>query len=97
MPNLSPYARKLQDRIEEIPSFVSEVREEMEKDGYDLMEQVTILILGGVLGGQAFQVAQSDTSLLYELSVFTGLLLTGYATLAMLHFVVSMNRVSKRE
>lgn len=69
----------------------------MEKDGYDLMEQVTILILGGVLGGQAFQVAQSDTNLLFELGVFTGLLLTGYVTLAMLHFVVSMNRISKGE
>lgn len=87
----------IKESITNFSSYINDVRSEMEKDGYDLMEQVTVLILGGVLGGQAFQVAQSDANFFFELGIFTGLLLTGYITLALLHFVVSMNRVSKND
>lgn len=76
--------------------LIKQVREEMKKDGYDLMEQVTILILGGVLGGHAFQVAQSNSPMIVDLIVYIILFSTGYLVLAMIHFVISLQRITDK-
>lgn len=95
---MSEKVKEHSERLESIPddarSTISSVRSEMEKDGLDLLEQVVVLIMGGILGGNAFQIAQSDLPMIVELIAYILLFSTGFLLLGMVHFLVSWNRVS---
>lgn len=73
------------------------VREEMEKDGLDLIEQVTVLILGGMLGGQALSITQQEFPLFIQGGLFLMLLLLGIIVIGVIHFIVSYHRVLASE
>jgi len=68
-------------------------REEMQKDGLDLLEQVIVLVMGGVLGGQAYTIAQRGFVVWVEILLYLLLLTVGVFALGSVHFVVSYNRV----
>lgn len=72
---------------------VQDIREEMEKDFFDLLEQVIVLLLGGVLGGQALSITRADFPLHIELIYYLILLGLGLFTLGTIHFLVSHHRV----
>lgn len=71
----------------------SRVRGEMRKDWLDLLEQVTALIVGGVLGGNALRLANSELPIIYEIILYAVLFAVGFFTLGAMHFVVSYNRI----
>jgi len=71
----------------------SEVKDEMRKDGFDLLEQVLALIMGGVLGGKALELTRSTGSPLGEMIAYFILIVIGFSVLGIIHFVVSFNRV----
>lgn len=74
-------------------SLWGQVREEMQKDGLGLLEQVLALMIGGVLGGKALAIADSNLPMRQELFLFGILFSTGFAVLGITHLVVSVNRV----
>ena len=69
------------------------LKEEMQKDGLDLLEQVLALITGGVLGGNALRLTDANLPILYELGAYAGLFALGFFVLGTTHLVVSYNRV----
>ncbi|WP_335999952.1 hypothetical protein [Halorientalis halophila] len=73
-------------------SLMERIGEEMEKDGLDLLEQVIVLIMGGVLGGQALQVAQAGRSIWYEFGAYAIIFFVGIVTLGFTHLFVSYHR-----
>lgn len=88
-----PLIEWIREYKEEKYTLISDVQEEMEKDGYELVEQVVILILGGILGGQAFRIALADYGMLLTLILYLFLLLVGVLSLGILHFYISYNRI----
>jgi len=74
-----------------------DTREEMEKDGLDLLEQVIVLVMGGVLGGQAYSVTQQGYAIWIEMMLYLIILTVGIIALGSVHFVVSYQRVLKEE
>lgn len=73
--------------------LLKEVGREMEKDGLDLLEQVIALIIGGVLGGMAFQVAIADIPYRQKLLIYVFIFALGVIVLGLTHFFVSFQRV----
>lgn len=73
--------------------LLKEVGREMEKDGLDLLEQVVALIIGGVLGGMAFQVAIVDIAYSEKLILYLFIFCLGIITLGVTHFAISIQRV----
>lgn len=65
--------------IDEMPfeSLKNKVREHEETSIEDSIIDVVTLMLGGIIGGKAFEVASSDYSLAYELGVYFALLSIG--------------------
>lgn len=86
------------DVLSEIQSrlsrYLADVRSELDKDSMDLIEQVVVLITGGVLGGEAHNIAQSSGPIWIELLGFIVLLLTGIMTVGAMHITVATARVS---
>lgn len=82
--------QRIRERLEDIKS-------EMEKDGYDLVEQVAVLTLGGVLGGYAFQISQANYPFWLELPMFMFLLFAGLLILGVIHFFVSWQQLLSEE
>jgi len=78
-------------------SRLEATREEMEKDGLDLFEQVIVLVLGGILGGQAFSIAQTGYPIWIEIFLYLLILTVGVVALGGVHFVVSYHRVLNQE
>lgn len=76
---------------------LEDTREEMEKDGFDLFEQVMVLITGGVLGGQAYSITQEGYPLWLEGSLYLLILSIGIVVLGSLHFLISYYRVLDTE
>lgn len=58
-------------------SLKNKVSEHEETSIEDSVIDVVTLMIGGIIGGKAFEVASSNYSLLYELSVYFGLLVIG--------------------
>ena len=53
------------------------IREKKETDLLDTVIDVVTLMLGGIIGGKAFQVVTAGYSWFYELLIYAGLLLIG--------------------
>ncbi|WP_436348969.1 hypothetical protein [Natronorubrum sp. FCH18a] len=80
-----------------IKSTLSDIRKEMKKDGLDLLEQVLVLITGGILGGKGLSLANSDLPILYEFGAYMVLFAIGMFVLGTTHFVISFQRVVNSE
>lgn len=83
------------DRINALRTVVRNVRKEVEKDGYDLVEQVVVLTLGGVLGGHALTITQADYGLFWQVVLYLLLLTIGLVVLGIVHFLVSYYRINQ--
>lgn len=87
--NWRTYLKKGRERLQN-------VRTEMEKGIFDLVEQVMTLILGGMLGGQALSISQGNYSLLEELLLLLLLIVIGLTVLERLHFLMTYKCVLRK-
>lgn len=83
----------IRSQFQSAREVIGATRKEMEKDGLDLLEQVLVLMLGGVLGGQALSIAEATYPILIELALYLILIVVGIFTLGVIHFIVSYHRV----
>lgn len=74
-------------------SLYNQVTNEMEKDGYDLIEQAMLLMFGGMFGGQAFQVAQENYSPIVEIIHYIVILTVAFASIGIIHLMMSYGRI----
>ncbi|SDM99857.1 hypothetical protein SAMN05192554_111121 [Haloarchaeobius iranensis] len=67
--------------MDETNSLVEAIRREKETTLWEVFVHVLSLMMGGIIGGKAFQVAQADNSIWYEMGIYTGLLIIGIVTI----------------
>lgn len=70
------------------------VLESLDKDAFDLVEQVYALMLGGVLGGMSLRVIQANQGWLVEWLSFIILFIIGFVLFGTLHLIISFFRSS---